>query len=103
MRTEKEDDQRERVMDEHEAAKGGKQGEEATGEDGLGSKTGALGGHDDPGSQESGTSPGGSADDGPVKGEHEEAGGGDATGPTPSGVPQEGEVDPDASTATGST
>ena len=75
--------------------------DEGEGEHGLGSKTGGLGGPDDPADQEGGL--GGSAEEGPVKGATSETGGGDATGPTPSGVPQEGEVDPDADAATGST
>ncbi len=88
-------------MDDQEGAKGQKPVQEGEGEQGLGSKTGGLGGPDDPGSQSSGL--GGEAEEGPVKGETSEPGDGDATGPTPSGVPQEGEVDPDADTATGST
>ena len=76
---------------------------EGEGEHGLGTKTGGLGGPDDSADQETGTSPGGSAHEGPVKGEESQPGGGDATGPTPSGVAQEGEVEEDPETATGST
>ena len=88
---------------EEEAAKGSKPVQEGEGEHGLGSKTGGLGGPDDPADQESGTSSGGQAEEGPVKGVTSEPGGGDATGPTPSGTPQEGEVDPDAEQSDGST
>lgn len=90
-------------MEEQEAAKTGKPVQEGEGEEGLGSKTGGLGGPDHPDDEESGTSSGGEAEEGPVKGETSEPGGGDATGPTPDGVPQEGEIDPDADTSTGST
>ncbi len=90
-------------MEDQEAAAGGKPVQEGEGEEGLGSKTGGLGGPDDPAEQESGTSSGGEAEEGPVEGETSEPGGGDATGPTPDGVPEEGEVNPDPDTATGST
>lgn len=73
------------------------------GEHGLGTKTGGLGGPDDPGDQESGTSSGGDADQGPTKDVKSVPGGGDALGPTPSGVAQEGEVEEDPDIATGST
>lgn len=90
-------------MPEREEERGDKPFEEDEGKHGLGSKTGGLGGPDEPERQEGGTSPGGDAEEGPVKGETSEEGGGDATGPTPSGVPQEGDTDPDADTSTGST
>lgn len=77
--------------------------ESAVGEHGLGSKSGGLGGPDNPDDQQSGTSPGGHADEGPVKGLTSEPGGGDAVGPTPSGVPQEGTTEEDPEIATGST
>jgi hypothetical protein len=96
MPTGRQGEQKETVMDDQEAAKGRKPVQEGEGEDGLGSKTGGLGGPDDAADQESGTSSGGAAEEGPVNGETSEPGGGDALGPTPDGVPQEGEVDPDA-------
>jgi hypothetical protein len=88
-------------MEEQEAAKGSMPVPEGEGDEGLGSKSGGLGGPDDPADQESGL--GGAAEEGPIEGQTSEPGGGDATGPTPGGVPQEDEVDPDADTATGST
>ena len=71
------------------------------GQDGLGSKSGGLGGPDDPDAQVGGL--GGGSTSGPTKGTESPEGGGSATGPTPSGTPQEGGVNPDPDTATGST
>ncbi|MEJ7787802.1 MAG: hypothetical protein WKF96_23615 [Solirubrobacteraceae bacterium] len=78
--------------------------QEGAGDEGLGSKSGGVAGSDDRDTSAGGDRPeGGEAEDGPVKGETSEPGGGDATGPTPSGVPQEGGTNPDADTSTGST
>ena len=89
--------------DRGEGAMGGKPVGEGEGEHGLGSKTGGAGGPDDRDTSSGGDRPDGDAMDGPVKGEQSPPGGGDATGPTPSGVPQEGGVNPDADTSTGPT
>lgn len=83
-------------MDEHEGGKpSAPTGEEDAGSEGLGTRTG--------GNEAGGGSGQSGASGGPVKGEDSQPGGGDDTGPTPDGVPQEGEVNPDADTATGST
>ena len=86
-----------------EGAKGGGQKpvQEEEGEHGLGTKTGGEGGPERSGAD--GVSGGGGAETGPVRSEDSVPGGGDDLGPTPGGVPQEGEVDPDADSATGST
>ncbi len=85
-----------------EGAKGQKPVDEGEGEHGLGTKTDGLDGPDDESTAPDADSPGG-AEDGPVKGEESEPGGGDATGPTPDGVPQEGGTESDPDSATGST
>jgi len=83
-------------MDEHEGGKpAANTGDQDAAEQGLGGQTGGNEAGD-AGGQES-------AEEGPVKGEGKEMGSGDDTGPTPDGVPQEGEVNPDADTASDST
>ena len=79
--------------------------QEGAGEEGLGSKSGGIAGSDERDTSAGGDRPqgGDGAEGGPVKSEESEPGGGDATGPTPSGVPQEGDTNPDADTSTGST
>jgi hypothetical protein len=78
--------------------------QEGAGDKGLGTESGGVAGSDDRDTSAGGDRPeGGEAEDGPVKGKESEPGGGDATGPTPSGVPQEGDTDPDADTSSGST
>jgi hypothetical protein len=73
---------------------------EDEGEDGLGSKTGGEGGPERGGAEPLGR--GGSAT-GPTRDVESVPGEGDAIGPTPSGVPSDGDVDSDPDTATGST
>ncbi|MBA2506706.1 MAG: hypothetical protein H0V29_12330 [Thermoleophilaceae bacterium] len=87
-------------VEEHEGGKPpAPTGEEDAGDQGLGTETGANEAGDPMGD----TGGGSSAEEGPVKGAGSEHGGGDDTGPTPDGVPQEGEVNPDADTASDST
>ena len=74
--------------------------QEGEGEEGLGSQTGGEGGPDGPGTES--LSDGG-AETGPTKEAESVPGGGDNLGPTPSGVPKEGDVDSDPDRATGST
>jgi hypothetical protein len=76
---------------------------EDAGEEGLGTKTGGVGGPDDAEDQESGVGGDSGGEGGPTKDATSEPGGGGATGPTPSGVPQEGDTESDPDTSTGST
>lgn len=76
---------------------------EDAGEEGLGTKSGGIGGPDEPERQKSGVGGDSDAKDGPTKDAESKPGGGDATGPTPGGVPQEGGNEPDPDTSTGST
>lgn len=83
---------------------------EDAGEEGLGTKSGGIGGPDDSERQEGGVGEGaegsGSGDEaitGPTKNADSVPGGGSEDGPSPGGVPQEGGVNPDADTSTGST
>jgi hypothetical protein len=77
---------------------------EDAGEEGLGTQTGGVGGPDAAEDQESGVGGEGSdAIDGPTRDADSVPGGGGATGPTPGGVPQEGDTESDPDTATEST
>ncbi len=90
-------------MQDREEERGNMPVPEDAGEEGLGSKTGGLGGHDKAEDRKGGVGGDSSASGGPTKDATSEPGGGDATGPTPEGVPQDGGNEPDPDTSTGST